>query len=130
MPSHGSGETAFATISHDVNARRMQCAASHRSAPDKPICLLKPQEFQRLITGFTCLRLLYVPRDIHASGLGAAHPKQTSGSRSSVCTVQLTMTRGVSVPETSVSGTTFLASSRKVVRGASYRRFLSGWRAF
>ena len=122
VPNHGSGKATCAAIAHDVSGQCMPCAATHSPAPGKPVRRHKPPEFQRLITGVACLRLLYVPRDMHAClGLGAAHPKQTSGSRSSACTVQLTMARGVSVPVT-LTG--------KVVRGACYRRFTKGWRAF
>jgi hypothetical protein len=95
---------------------------SSSKSPSLRTCSQPKRQYQKSIANATCLRIIYVPIDMHRGlNIASMYPMQPSGRRKNTCVVYLSAVSGSSYPVT---------MTRSISKRPPYHRLSTGWRAF
>ena len=127
VPGAGSVATPTRTLqgssgrksTHAVTGPRQ---ASSSKSPGLRTCSQLKRQYQKSIVDATCLRMMYVPTNMHRGlSMASMYPMQPSGRRKNTCVVYLSAAPGSSHPVT---------MTRSILKRPHHRRLSTGWRDF
>lgn len=81
------------------------------------------QRYQKMIANATCLRMMYIPENMHCRlNMASMYPMRPSGRRGNTCTIYLSTPQGLSSSPVTMT--------RSVSKRPHHRQLTKGWRDF
>jgi len=126
MPGAGSVATPTRTLQGLPRKKSAHAVTGHRQESSSRsqglrTCSQPKRQYQKSIANATCLRMMYVPTDMHRGlNMASMYPMQPSGRRQNTCVVTLSAP-GSSHPVT---------MTRSISKRPHHRRLSTGWRDF
>jgi len=127
VPGAGSVATPTRTLQRSPREKSTHAVTGPRQASSSKSlglrnCSQPKRQYRKTIANATCLRMMYVPTDMHRGlSMASMYSMQPSGRRKNTCVVYLSAAPGSSYPVT---------MTRSNSKRPPHRRLSTGWRDF